>query len=81
MRKIILDEEDIPKQWYNILPDLPEPLPPPMSPVTKEPVKPEELMALFPKECVRQEVSQERWIDIPEEVRESYTLWRPTSSL
>ena len=77
-RKILLSEDDIPKYWYNILPDLPKPLPPPMNPATREPVKPEELMVLFSKECIRQEVSQERWISIPEEVREAYMLWRPT---
>ena len=76
--KVFLDEEDIPKQWYNILPDLPKPLPPPINPATREPVKPEELTVLFAKECIRQEVSSERWIDIPEEVREIYRLWRPT---
>ncbi|MEM1883893.1 MAG: TrpB-like pyridoxal phosphate-dependent enzyme, partial [Candidatus Bathyarchaeia archaeon] len=78
MRKALLSEDEIPKQWYNILPDLPEPLPPPINPVTREPVKPEELMELFPRECIMQEVSQERWINIPEEVRETYMLWRPT---
>jgi tryptophan synthase beta chain len=77
-RKILLDEEDIPKQWYCILPDLPKPLPPPIDPSTREPVKPEQLMRLFPKECVMQEMSQERWIKIPEEVREVYREWRPT---
>ncbi|MEM0217501.1 MAG: TrpB-like pyridoxal phosphate-dependent enzyme [Candidatus Nezhaarchaeales archaeon] len=78
MRKVILSEDDVPRRWYNILPDLPKPLPPPINPVTREPVKPKELMALFPKECIVQELSQERWISIPEEVREIYMLWRPT---
>ncbi|MEM2637125.1 MAG: TrpB-like pyridoxal phosphate-dependent enzyme [Candidatus Korarchaeota archaeon] len=78
MRTIILSEEEIPKQWYNIQPDLPRPLPPPINPATREPVKPEELMVLFPKECIRQEVSLERWIDIPEEIRDAYRIWRPT---
>ncbi|RLI38234.1 TrpB-like pyridoxal-phosphate dependent enzyme, partial [Candidatus Bathyarchaeota archaeon] len=77
-RKMLLDESEIPKQWYNILPDLPEPLPPPIDPETKEPVKPEKLMMIFPKECIRQEVSQERFIPIPDEVLEIYRLWRPT---
>ena len=77
-RKILLDEEEIPKQWYNILPDLPKPLPPPINPVTREPVNPEELMALFAKECIKQEGSEERWIDIPEEIRDIYRGWRPT---
>jgi len=78
MRKIILNETDIPKQWYNILPDLPKPLPPPINPATKEPVKPSELQVLFPKELVRQEFSDIRWINIPELVRDVYALWRPT---
>jgi len=77
-RKILLDEDAIPKQWYNIQPDLPEPLPPPINPVTREPVNPNDLKAVFPSECINQEISQERWIKIPEEVREIYRLWRPT---
>lgn len=76
--KILLDEEEIPKEWYCILPDLPKPLPPPIDPSTREPVKPEMLEAVFAKELVKQEVSQERWIKIPEEIREVYTYWRPT---
>jgi tryptophan synthase beta chain len=76
--KIMLDEEEIPKQWYNINPDLPKPLPPPIDPGTKEPVNPEVLMALFAKELVMQEVSAERFITIPEEVREIYRAWRPS---
>ncbi len=78
MKKILLEEEEIPKRWYNILPDLPEPLPPPLHPATKEPVKPSDLEPIFPKELIKQEMSDERWIKIPEEVREIYSLWRPT---
>ena len=78
MYKVFLDEELIPKEWYNIQPDLPEPLPPPINPATREPVKPEELEVIFAKELVRQEASQERWIPIPEEVRDVYRMWRPT---
>ncbi len=77
-RKIILPDGEIPKQWYNILPDLPRPLPPPVDPETREPIKPEKLEAVFAKELLRQEMSLERWIPIPEEVREVYTAWRPT---
>ncbi|NWG08844.1 MAG: TrpB-like pyridoxal phosphate-dependent enzyme [Nitrososphaerales archaeon] len=77
-KKILLDEEDIPKQWYCILPDLPKPLSPLINPKTREPVSPKELEPVFAKECLRQEVSQDRWINIPEEVRETYRLWRPT---
>ncbi len=76
--KILLSEEDIPRAWYNIQADLPSPLDPPKNPVTKEPIKPEELAPIFPMELIRQEASTERWIPIPEEVREVYRLWRPT---
>ncbi|MER3419684.1 MAG: TrpB-like pyridoxal phosphate-dependent enzyme [Chloroflexota bacterium] len=77
-RKIQLSEADLPRQWYNILPDLPSPLPPPLHPATKQPIGPEALAPLFPMELIRQEVSGERFIDIPEEVREVYKMWRPT---
>lgn len=77
-RKILLDEEDIPKQWYNIVPDLPKPLPPPISPETREPINPAALEAVFAKELIRQEMSQDRWVTIPEEVRDVYRIWRPT---
>ncbi len=76
-RKILLNEEDIPKQWYNITPDLPKPLPPFIDPNTKEPgvgIVPR----IFPKAIIGQELSRERWIDIPEEVRDVYRIWRPT---
>ncbi len=78
MKKILLDENEMPKHWYNILPDLPEPLPPPLHPVTKEPVKPEDLEPIFPKALIKQEMSNERWIRIPDEVRDVYAIWRPT---
>ncbi len=77
-RKIILPDQEVPKHWYNILPDLPKPLPPPIDPGTREPVKPEKLEPIFAKELLRQEMSAERWIPIPEEVREVYMTWRPT---
>ena len=76
-RKIVLDEEEIPKQWYNILPDLPKPLPPVIDPNTREP-GPGIVPKIFPKQILAQEFSTDRWIDIPDEVREAYTLWRPT---
>lgn len=75
--KILLNEEEIPKQWYNIQPDLPKPLPPFIDPEQRAPgggVAPK----IFPKAILAQEFSQERWINIPEEVREVYMLWRPT---
>jgi tryptophan synthase beta chain len=76
--KILLSESELPRRWYNIAADLPVPLPPPLHPGTKEPIGPEALAPLFPMELIKQEVSQERYIDIPEEVREVYKLWRPT---
>jgi tryptophan synthase beta chain len=77
--KFILDEKDIPTRWYNIQADLPEPLPPVLHPGTKKPIGPQDLAPLFPMELIKQEVSTERWIEIPEEVREVYKLWRPTN--
>jgi tryptophan synthase beta chain len=76
--KILLDENDIPKKWYNILPDMSTPLSPPLNPATKEPIGPKDLAAIFPMELIRQEVSQERFITIPDEVRDIYALWRPS---
>jgi len=76
--KFLLDEEEIPKNWYNIQADLPSPLDPPLNPKTKEPVKPKDLTPIFPMELIKQEVSTDRWIPIPEEVLEIYRLWRPT---
>ena len=75
--KIILDENEIPKQWYNILPDLPKPLPPPVEPETRAP-GPGIAPKVFAKAVLEQEFSKDRWIDIPEEVREVYRIWRPT---
>jgi tryptophan synthase beta chain len=79
--KIILDENEMPKKWYNIQADLPKPLDPPLHPKTKEPLKPEDLAPLFPMELIRQEMSQERYIEIPQELREIYRIWRPTPLL
>ena len=76
--KILLTEKDIPQRWYNIQPDLPAPLAPPINPATGKPIRPEDLAPIFPMELIKQEVSMERWIDIPDEVREIYKLWRPS---
>ncbi|WP_275294251.1 TrpB-like pyridoxal phosphate-dependent enzyme [Amycolatopsis sp. La24] len=76
--KYILDEADLPAQWYNVVPDLPEPPPPPLHPGTREPVGPADLAPLFPQALIEQEVTTERYIDIPEEVRDVYRLWRPS---
>ncbi len=78
MRRYVLPETEIPKRWLNILPLLPEPLDPPLDPETREPVSPEKLLAIFPEPLVEQEVSDREWIDIPEEVLDVYSLWRPT---
>jgi tryptophan synthase beta chain len=77
-RKIILDENEMPTQWYNIQADMPNKVRPPLHPGTKQPVGPADLAPLFPMELIKQEVSQERFIDIPEEVRDIYKIWRPT---
>jgi len=68
----------MPTQWYNIQADLPRPLPPVIHPATGQPITPDDLAPIFPMALIMQEVSQERWIDIPEPVREVYKLWRPT---
>ena len=76
--KFLLDEERIPKAWYNIQADLAEPLPPVIHPGTGQPIGPDDLAPLFPMALIGQEVSQERWIEIPDPIREVYRLWRPT---
>ena len=76
-----LPHDAIPRQWYNIQADLPRPLPPVLHPGTKQPVGPDDLAPLFPMALIGQEVSQDRYIDIPDEVREIYKLWRPTPLL
>lgn len=77
-KKILLDEAEIPRQWYNIQADMPNKLEPALHPVTKQPLQLEDLLPIFPEELIKQEVSQERWIDIPEEVVDKYKIWRPT---
>lgn len=76
--KIPLDESEMPTQWYNIVADLPEPPPPPLHPGTHEPIGPEDLAPLFPMAIIEQEVSAERYIDIPGEVLDIYRIWRPS---
>ncbi len=75
--KFLLSEDQIPKQWYNVIPDMPGEMAPVIHPGTFQPVSPDDLLPLFPMGLIEQEVSQERWIDIPDEVREIYKLWRP----
>jgi tryptophan synthase beta chain len=79
--RFTLPQAEIPAAWYNLLADLPEPLPPPLHPATRQPVTPDMLTAIFPENLVQQEISSERWIEIPEPVREIYALWRPTPLL
>lgn len=76
-----LTQADIPKQWYNLLADFPEPMPPPLHPGTKEPLPPEALAAIFPDNLIQQEMCPDRWVEIPEPVRDIYALWRPTPLL
>jgi len=77
--KSILKDGEIPKRWYNILPDLPEPLSPPLDPETNETINPEKLTRIFAKELIKQEFSEKRYIKIPKEVRELYAkIGRPT---
>ncbi len=74
-----LDQKDMPNHWYNILPDLPEPLPAVLHPGTGNPVTPDDLAPLFPMGLIMQEFSPEQYIEIPEEVQEIYRIWRPTN--
>ncbi|MBK6280872.1 MAG: TrpB-like pyridoxal phosphate-dependent enzyme [Gammaproteobacteria bacterium] len=76
--KILLEEHEMPTRWYNIVPDLPEPPPPPLHPGTLQPATAEDFAALFPKALIEQEMSAERYIDIPEAVLDVYRLWRPS---
>ena len=76
--KYVLDETQIPKTWYNLAADLPQPLPPVLHPGTKQPVGPADLEPLFPMALILQEVSAERTIDIPEPIRDVYRMWRPS---
>lgn len=76
--KILLSEKEMPKQWYNIMADMPNLPKPPLHPGTKQPVGPADLSAIFPMALIEQEVSAQRWIDIPEDVLKIYSLWRPS---
>ncbi|MBI1846090.1 MAG: TrpB-like pyridoxal phosphate-dependent enzyme [Candidatus Rokubacteria bacterium] len=76
--KFVLDEKDIPTRWYNIQADFKTPAPPVLHPGTGKPIGPQDLAPLFPMELIKQEVSQERWIEIPDEIRDVLRLWRPS---
>lgn len=77
-RKILLAEKDIPEHWYNIAADMPNKPLPPLHPGTREPIGPEALAPLFPMELIKQEVSTDKWVEIPDEVRDIYKMWRST---
>ena len=77
-RKILLSEKDIPEKWYNIMADMPNKPLPPLNPATKEPIGPDALAPIFPMGLIQQEVSAEKWIQIPDAVRDIYTVYRPT---
>ncbi len=76
--KYVLDESEMPTRWYNVIADLPEPPPPPLHPATGQPVGPDDLAPLFPQALIGQEVTTERYVDIPEDVQDVYRLWRPS---
>jgi tryptophan synthase beta chain len=78
VKKIFLPESEMPRQWYNIMADMPTPMEPPLHPGTGQPVGPDDLAPIFPMNLIEQEVSTERWIDIPEEILEKYAIWRPS---
>jgi tryptophan synthase beta chain len=77
-RKIILDEKEMPRMWYNIQADMPHPAPPPLNPETGEPIEPQMLERIFPMNLIEQEIATDRWIGIPDAVLESLLMWRPT---
>ncbi len=77
-KKYVLTEQDMPRKWYNIMADMPTPMEPPLHPGTGQPAGPEDFAPIFPMNLIEQEVSTDRWIDIPEEVLDKYTIWRPS---
>ena len=77
-KKVVLTEDEMPRQWYNILPDMPNGMLPPLHPGTGQPVGPDDLAPIFPMNLIEQEVSPQRWIDIPEPVLEKYAYYRPS---
>ncbi|MCD4720196.1 MAG: TrpB-like pyridoxal phosphate-dependent enzyme [Desulfobacula sp.] len=77
-KKYVLTEQEMPRKWYNIMADMPTPMEPPLHPGTGQPCGPDDLSPIFPMNLIEQEVSTDRWIDIPEEVLERYSIWRPS---
>ena len=78
-KKIVLSENEMPEAWYNIMADMKNKPMPPLNPVTREPLNPSDLEPIFAKELIKQEMSTERWIEIPDEVRDLYRIYRPTA--
>ena len=78
VKRVLLAENEMPHAWYNLQADLPEPVPPPLHPGTKQPLAPADLEPIFAKALIEQEVSRQRWIDIPDPILEVYKIWRPT---
>ena len=78
-KRIFLNEKDQPTAWYNLQADLPKPVPPPLNPGTQQPLGPADLEPIFARALIQQEMSCERWIEIPEEVRRVYAIWRPVA--
>ncbi|MCE5345114.1 MAG: TrpB-like pyridoxal phosphate-dependent enzyme [Bacteroidales bacterium] len=78
IRKFLLTDKEMPRQWYNVVADMPNKPLPPLNPVTREPIGPEALCNVFSEELVKQEVSQERYVDIPDEVIDLYKIYRPS---
>jgi tryptophan synthase beta chain len=79
--RFTLPQSSIPTHWYSVMADFPEPLPAPLHPATRQPVGLQDMTAIFPENLVMQEMTPERWVEIPEEVRQVYALWRPTPLL
>jgi tryptophan synthase beta chain len=77
-KRVLLSENEMPTEWYNILADLPEPLPPPINPATHEPIGPDALAPIFPMSLIEQEMSPDRWIEIPDDIRRVLSIWRPS---
>ncbi|MFI5783041.1 TrpB-like pyridoxal phosphate-dependent enzyme [Nocardia sp. NPDC051570] len=78
IKQVVLSHNDLPTAWYNIVPDLPARVPPSLHPQTLEPLTPDDLLPLLPSGIVEQEFSEQRWIEIPDQVRELYQIWRPS---
>lgn len=78
LKRVQLSESDLPDRWYNIIPDLPAPLPDALNPATMAPLKPEDLYDLLPRKVVEHEFTQDRWVEIPDRVRDVYKIWRPS---